>query len=198
MTSPSCTPPGSNVPCPSVIRLVHFVRVPYRSRVPLSRRAVFARDEHRCQYCNRPAENIDHVIPRSRGRRAHLGERRGVVPALQRPQGEPVPPRDRPAPAPAARRAPLLLGRDERRPHRPGLAALPRDRRSSPDRRRVRLSAAPLGWPERDRLGTLRRGSPPLRSGSGSGPAASGATRDLQRADAPPPADPAASGVARG
>jgi 5-methylcytosine-specific restriction endonuclease McrA len=56
-----------NVPCPSVIRLVHYVRVPYRSRVPLSRRAVFARDEHRCQYCNRPAENIDHVIPRSRG-----------------------------------------------------------------------------------------------------------------------------------
>ncbi len=56
-----------NVPCPSVIRLVHYVRVPYRSRAPLSRRAVFARDEHRCQYCNRPAENIDHVIPRSRG-----------------------------------------------------------------------------------------------------------------------------------
>jgi 5-methylcytosine-specific restriction endonuclease McrA len=56
-----------SVPCPSVIRLVHYVRVPYRSRVPLSRRAVFARDDHRCQYCNRPAENIDHVIPRSRG-----------------------------------------------------------------------------------------------------------------------------------
>ena len=55
------------VPCPSVIRLTHFVRVPYRSRVPLSRRAVFARDDHRCQYCNRPAENLDHVIPRSRG-----------------------------------------------------------------------------------------------------------------------------------
>lgn len=55
------------VPCPSVIRLVHYVRVPYRNRVPLSRRAVFARDDHRCQYCNRPAENLDHVIPRSRG-----------------------------------------------------------------------------------------------------------------------------------
>ena len=52
---------------PSVIRLVHFVRVPYRTRVPLSRRAVFARDGHRCQYCNRAAENIDHVVPRSRG-----------------------------------------------------------------------------------------------------------------------------------
>lgn len=55
------------IPVPSVIRLVHFVRVPFRTRVPLSRRAVFARDGHRCQYCNRAAENIDHVVPRSRG-----------------------------------------------------------------------------------------------------------------------------------
>ena len=55
------------VPVPTVIRLVHFVRVPFRTRVPLSRRAVFARDGHRCQYCSRPAENIDHVVPRSRG-----------------------------------------------------------------------------------------------------------------------------------
>lgn len=52
---------------PSVIRLVHFVRVPFRSRVPLNRRAVFARDAHRCQYCGTAAENIDHVMPRSRG-----------------------------------------------------------------------------------------------------------------------------------
>lgn len=56
-----------NVPVPSVIRLVHFVRVPYRATAPLSRRAVFARDNHRCQYCDRPAENLDHVVPRSRG-----------------------------------------------------------------------------------------------------------------------------------
>jgi len=55
------------VPVPSVIRLRHYVRVPYRSVVPLSRRAVFARDGHRCQYCGRPAENLDHVMPRSRG-----------------------------------------------------------------------------------------------------------------------------------
>jgi len=55
------------LPMPSVIRLTHYVRVPHRSRVPLSRRAVFARDGHRCQYCNRAAENIDHVVPRSRG-----------------------------------------------------------------------------------------------------------------------------------
>ena len=55
------------LPVPAVIRLNHYVRVPYRSRVPLSRRAVFARDGHKCQYCNRAAENIDHVLPRSRG-----------------------------------------------------------------------------------------------------------------------------------
>ena len=56
-----------NVPVPTVIRLVHFVRVPFRASAPLSRRAVFARDGHRCQYCNHAAENIDHVVPRSRG-----------------------------------------------------------------------------------------------------------------------------------
>ncbi len=52
---------------PSVIRLVQFVKVPFRATVPLNRRAVFARDGHRCQYCFAAAENIDHVIPRSRG-----------------------------------------------------------------------------------------------------------------------------------
>ncbi|MCB2222952.1 MAG: HNH endonuclease [Actinobacteria bacterium] len=55
------------VPIPSVIRLVRYVRVPYRRRVPLNRRAVFARDESVCQYCGDRAENLDHVVPRSRG-----------------------------------------------------------------------------------------------------------------------------------
>jgi 5-methylcytosine-specific restriction endonuclease McrA len=54
-------------PVPSVIRLIHFVRVPYRARAPLSRRSIFVRDHHRCQYCGSGAENIDHVVPRSRG-----------------------------------------------------------------------------------------------------------------------------------
>lgn len=52
---------------PSVVRLLTFVKVPYTTRVALNRRAVFARDNHKCQYCNAAAENIDHVIPRSRG-----------------------------------------------------------------------------------------------------------------------------------
>ena len=52
---------------PSVIRLTYFVKVPFRARAALSRRAVFVRDGHRCQYCGANAENIDHVVPRSRG-----------------------------------------------------------------------------------------------------------------------------------
>src|SRR5579875_4101391 len=54
-------------PEPSVVRLAHYVKVPYQTRVALNRRAVFARDGHRCQYCGAAAENIDHVVPRSRG-----------------------------------------------------------------------------------------------------------------------------------
>ncbi len=56
-----------SLPVPSVIRLTHYVRVPFRARAPLSRRSIFVRDEHRCQYCGAAAENIDHVVPRSRG-----------------------------------------------------------------------------------------------------------------------------------
>ena len=57
------------VDVPSVVRLVRFVRVPYRSAAPLTRRAVFARDSGRCAYCASPAATIDHVVPRSRGGR---------------------------------------------------------------------------------------------------------------------------------
>lgn len=69
------------VPVPTVIRLRTFVRVPYNRRVPLNRRAIFARDDGKCQYCGSPAENIDHVVPRSRG-----GEHRweNVVAACRR------------------------------------------------------------------------------------------------------------------
>jgi 5-methylcytosine-specific restriction endonuclease McrA len=52
---------------PSIVRLRRFVRIPYRPRAPLTRRAVFARDDWTCQYCGAAAENLDHVIPRSRG-----------------------------------------------------------------------------------------------------------------------------------
>jgi 5-methylcytosine-specific restriction endonuclease McrA len=52
---------------PSVVRLLHYVKVPYRAGIAVNRRAVFLRDGGTCQYCNAAAESIDHVIPRSRG-----------------------------------------------------------------------------------------------------------------------------------
>jgi 5-methylcytosine-specific restriction endonuclease McrA len=55
------------LPAPSVIKLRYFVHVPYRARAALTRRAVFARDGWQCQYCGAPAENVDHVLPKSRG-----------------------------------------------------------------------------------------------------------------------------------
>lgn len=55
------------VEVPSVVRLTRYVRVPYQRTVPVTRRAVFGRDGHRCQYCGAAAESIDHVLPRSRG-----------------------------------------------------------------------------------------------------------------------------------
>jgi 5-methylcytosine-specific restriction endonuclease McrA len=55
------------VAVPSVIRLCHVS--PYSKRyrsVLVSRRRVLARDAHRCAYCAKSADTVDHVIPRSR------------------------------------------------------------------------------------------------------------------------------------
>lgn len=58
-------------PVPLVIRLVTYVRIPRRFALPLSRRAIMARDHYVCQYCGghfaRHDLTIDHVVPRSRG-----------------------------------------------------------------------------------------------------------------------------------
>jgi 5-methylcytosine-specific restriction endonuclease McrA len=52
---------------PAVVRLTRYVKVPYRATVPLTRRAVFARDGGRCVYCGAAATSLDHVIPKCRG-----------------------------------------------------------------------------------------------------------------------------------
>lgn len=55
---------------PRVIRLYRYDRVP-RQSLRFNRRNLFARDEHRCQYCGhaKPTSQLsfDHVMPRSRG-----------------------------------------------------------------------------------------------------------------------------------
>jgi 5-methylcytosine-specific restriction endonuclease McrA len=58
---------SEQVELPSVVKLIRYVKVPYRRSAPVSRRAVFGRDGNRCQYCGGPAESIDNVLPRSKG-----------------------------------------------------------------------------------------------------------------------------------
>jgi 5-methylcytosine-specific restriction endonuclease McrA len=55
-------------PFPSVIRLRHYVKVPYKD-IPLTRRNIFERDKNTCQYCSYRGDQLtlDHIIPRSRG-----------------------------------------------------------------------------------------------------------------------------------
>jgi 5-methylcytosine-specific restriction endonuclease McrA len=53
---------------PHVIRLLHFVRVPRAVKRKISRKALFARDGHKCVYCGSTGRlTLDHVVPRSRG-----------------------------------------------------------------------------------------------------------------------------------
>ena len=58
----------SNFPLPTVIRLLHYIKIPYKE-IPLTRRNILERDSHTCQYCRYRGDQLtlDHVIPRSRG-----------------------------------------------------------------------------------------------------------------------------------
>jgi 5-methylcytosine-specific restriction endonuclease McrA len=58
---------------PSVVRLMGFVRFRRRD-AKFTRRNIYTRDDHRCQYCGRRYSaselTCDHVLPRSRGGKA--------------------------------------------------------------------------------------------------------------------------------
>lgn len=64
-----------SVACPTVIRLVRYVHVPYRFRRQVTNTFLFARDDYTCQYCGRRKSELrgrqfltrDHVRPVSRG-----------------------------------------------------------------------------------------------------------------------------------
>ena len=62
------TTASSSIPRPSILRLAYMVNRP-RPRVKLTKREVFRRDNHHCQYCGRRVSDmtIDHVLPRHRG-----------------------------------------------------------------------------------------------------------------------------------
>ena len=67
--------PQTELPFPTVIRLVRFVHVPRRFRRQVTNTFLFARDEYTCQYCGRHRGQLkgrqfltrDHIIPLSRG-----------------------------------------------------------------------------------------------------------------------------------
>jgi len=62
--------PSVIFPIPAVIRLTHYVQIPYR-RKAYSKSNIFLRDQHTCQYCgHKEAANkltLDHILPQSRG-----------------------------------------------------------------------------------------------------------------------------------
>jgi hypothetical protein len=127
-----------HVDAPSVLRLRTFVKIPHRSHAPLTRRAVFARDEWACQYCGASAENLDHVVPRSRGG-AHSWDNVGRgVPAVQLAQGEPADRGGRAPPGP---------------PTGPPEGRVPTVDRAS----RARVGALPLASPGRPSLPPVPR-----------------------------------------
>jgi 5-methylcytosine-specific restriction endonuclease McrA len=60
--------PSISIHAPSVIRLAYQIKRP-RPHARLSRKEVFIRDNHTCQYCGLRTRDLtlDHVIPRSKG-----------------------------------------------------------------------------------------------------------------------------------
>lgn len=63
--------PSLTVKMPSIVMLTRYHKIPNRAK--FSRRNLFIRDDHKCQYCGNTFHpdklTIDHVVPRSRGGR---------------------------------------------------------------------------------------------------------------------------------
>jgi 5-methylcytosine-specific restriction endonuclease McrA len=59
---------SSKLPFPTIVRLLVYIRVPYK-KIVLSRKNILRRDLYKCQYCNRSDVplTIDHVAPKSKG-----------------------------------------------------------------------------------------------------------------------------------
>ena len=54
---------------PLVIKLIKYIRILYRTRVPFSKKNIFARDGFKCAYCGRETEQltVDHIVPKAKG-----------------------------------------------------------------------------------------------------------------------------------
>lgn len=62
--------PNLEIQVPRIVRLTRYDKFP-KTTVRFNRKSLFARDDHRCQYCgqSRPMSqlSLDHVVPRSHG-----------------------------------------------------------------------------------------------------------------------------------
>ena len=57
-----------NFPVPAVLRLVRYVKLHWRKGSPrFSKSKLFQRDNGLCGYCKKPANTVDHILPKSRG-----------------------------------------------------------------------------------------------------------------------------------
>lgn len=63
--------PSLRIRVPSVIRLLHYIKIPRMREKPPTKKNVLIRDKNSCQYCGGrfPSADLtlDHVIPRSKG-----------------------------------------------------------------------------------------------------------------------------------
>ena len=93
--------PSFEMRLPSVIALKEYV--PAARRPAFTRFNVFLRDRFHCQYCGGDfATNeltFDHVVPKSRGGRTALDQRRHRLQPVQPAEGQPAAARERHAPA---------------------------------------------------------------------------------------------------
>lgn len=55
------------IPVPSVIRIFRNIKPKREDAIPVSRKALFARDNYECQYCGKFGCEVEHIIPQSRG-----------------------------------------------------------------------------------------------------------------------------------
>lgn len=55
-------------PYPTVLRLLKFVKVPFKyGEVTWTKAGVMRRDHHICGYCGKNATTVDHILPRAQG-----------------------------------------------------------------------------------------------------------------------------------
>jgi hypothetical protein len=55
-------------PWPKIIRLLKYVRVPFRYGAETwSKQGVLRRDNHKCVFCGKHADTVEHILPTSRG-----------------------------------------------------------------------------------------------------------------------------------